>query len=60
MLKLQVFAKRNRLVPDNLIGEVEERIQSLITSDKDGGHFRPFYPLNQCWISPFSRRAPAL
>ena len=29
MLKLQVFAKRSRLVPDNLIGEVEERIRCL-------------------------------
>ena len=48
MLKLQVFAKRNRFVPDSLIGEIEERIQSLITSGSDGGHFRPFYPLNQC------------
>ena len=60
MLKLQVFAKRNRLVPDNLIGEIEERVQSLIMSGTDGGHCNPFYSLNQCWLSTFSRRALAL
>ena len=43
VLKLQVFTKRNRLVPDNLIGEIEERVQSLIMSGTDGGHCGPSY-----------------
>ena len=48
VLKLKVFAKRNRLIPDNLIGEIEESVQSLITSGRDGGHCSPSYPLNRC------------